>query len=337
MKRLVGVSLFCVMMAWPAARSVAAPAPADHASRPADSSESAGQDREKAKEYFRRAQILFNGGKYSLAVREFESAYALWKHPNIEFNLAVVYALLGSYVASVRFQNLLRQHAPDKLLQLPAEAKVAQQKVGTVVVSVQNPNAVIYVNGDEVGRRHVKVVVLVGRAVLEVRLGSRIVARKVVSVNPGQEAVYEFASLKVSKGRAGGNGALGNGSNGGAPSAGGTSTRSRSWQRLHWAYFASTLAVAVGLAAGATWSSIHSKKLYDDYMDDRSNAQLRSDGITSVRTSNILWGVAGGLGAAAVILAVFTRWRRHSERNAAAQVIPIVSPGGAGVSVSWRR
>jgi len=337
MKRLVGVSLFCVMMAWPAARSVAVPATADHASRPADSSGSAGQDREKAKEYFRRAQLLFNGGKYTLAVREFESAYALWKHPNIEFNLAVVYALLGNYVASVRFQNLLRQHAPDKLLQLPAEAKAAQQKVGTVVVSAQNPNAVIYVNGDKVGRRHVKVVVLVGRAVLEVRLGSRVVASKAVQVHPGQQTVYEFASLKVSH-KVGRTGGTGNGTSLGSGSAGGPSSGHRSWQRLHWAYFASTLAVAVGLAAGATWSSIHSKKLYDDYMDDRSNAQLRSDGITSVRTSNILWGVAGGVGAAAVILAVFTRWRNHSEQVGSTQsVVPLIYPGGAGVSFSWRQ
>ncbi len=296
---------------------------------------------QRARALFQRGRVFFSKGKYVEAANAFEDAYALHKHKAIEYNLAVTHALLGHVKRAVTYFRAFLRHESNPP-PLPDVLKKAQSRVGAVVVSVKNPDAIIYVNGRPAGKGHVDVVVDPGRVVLEVRLRDRVVAHKELTVLAGRETVYEFAEIKPEHvGGTGPGGAVGPGGSGGAVGGGqrGGESRGASYQTLHWAYFATATAVALGLAAGAVATGVMAKKDYDDFQKDRSNEALRDEGVKLVKITNGLWGAAGGMAAAAVVLAIFTRWKGKEKQEKATSVtaVPMITPGGGGLVITIRR
>jgi hypothetical protein len=96
-------------------------------------------------------------------------------------------------------------------------------------------------------------------------------------------------------------------------------------------------ALAVAVAGAAIGTGMMTKKLHDDY-EANPTRKTREDGLLMKNTTNALWGVAGALGVASVVLAVFTQWKRSSkEKDARAPRLEIgVGQGGASVSITGR-
>jgi bacteriorhodopsin len=96
-------------------------------------------------------------------------------------------------------------------------------------------------------------------------------------------------------------------------------------------------AVALGLAGAAIGTGLMAQKLHDDY-EANPTRETRADGRAMRNTTNILWGVAGAMGAASVVLAIFTQWKKpDKERSSLAPELQIgVGQGGATVSVTGR-
>ena len=78
------------------------------------------------------------------------------------------------------------------------------------------------------------------------------------------------------------------------------------------------------------------KKAYDDFVaSGRSDPDLHDQGELYQRTTNALWGVCAGVAVTAVILAIFTRWRR-AESSSPVSAGPLVGPGGVGLTITWK-
>ncbi len=294
---------------------------------------------QRARALFQRGRVFFSKGKYVEAANAFEDAYALHKHKAIEYNLAVTHALLGHVKRAVTYLRAFLRHESNPP-PLPDVLKRAQSRVGAVVVSVKNPDAVIYVNGRPAGTSHVDVVVDPGRVVLEVRLRDRVVAHKELTVLAGRETMYEFAEIKAATVAGPGGGTRAVGGSGRGVGGGQTGVdKGPSYQKLHWAYFATAAAVALGLAAGAVATGVMAKKDYDDFQKDLSNEALRDEGIKLVKITNGLWGAAGGMAAAAVVFAIFTRWKGKEKQKETSSVTaaPMITPGGGGLVITFRR
>ena len=92
-------------------------------------------------------------------------------------------------------------------------------------------------------------------------------------------------------------------------------------------------ALAVGAAVGALAVSLRTREIHDDYMVSQTDLLLRDRGIQYQRTTNALWGVAGAAAAAAVVLAIVTRWKRGEQPRVT--VIPAATDRGVGLTLQW--
>ena len=87
-------------------------------------------------------------------------------------------------------------------------------------------------------------------------------------------------------------------------------------------YFLSGLVLTLGAAGTLVWSGVDTLNDADRYEDaiargDLEDAQRRLDeGEKEERRTNALIGVTAGLGAATVLLAIFTDWQGDEEANA---------------------
>ena len=118
---------------------------------------------------------------------------------------------------------------------------------------------------------------------------------------------------------------------------------SRKKRKLHWVYFVSAAGVAVVAAAAATGLGAKTNQVFDDFRradaagDAARASSLKSDGQTYEAATNGMWGLASAAGVAAVVLAIFTRWKKKKEDPAAVSVAPMVGDGIAGISISFER
>lgn len=197
-------------------------------------------------------------------------------------------------------------------------------KLGRLVVQVPHSRVEIYVEGKLRGRRKVDLVLGCGPKTVEVRLGNRVIATKVVTIRAGKRSVWEPNATLLLKRRRGSH-----------PRRRDRRPKRRD-RRPNWGYFATTAGVTVALCAAAVATSIKAKQLHDEYMENRWDVALRDSGMKYELTTNILWGLTAAGAVTAVMLGFFTRWRAR-ERSLAITPSPMIVPGGLGISILWRR
>lgn len=90
-------------------------------------------------------------------------------------------------------------------------------------------------------------------------------------------------------------------------------------------FFATGLAVSVGLAAAATATGLRTRSLHDDWEADRSNRDLYDEGSGFQLATNILIGTAGAAALTTLIFAFLTDWGGDDE-----EVLPVALQLGPG-------
>ncbi|HEX2876810.1 MAG TPA: PEGA domain-containing protein [Polyangiaceae bacterium] len=109
----------------------------------------------EASAHFQRGLSLADSGDLDRAIAEFEIAHRTSPHPDVLFNLAQAYSAVGrsvdatraleQYLASGTGQNSKRRKQAESLL------RFNQGRIGTLVLEVRPPGAVIAVDGAEIG------------------------------------------------------------------------------------------------------------------------------------------------------------------------------------------
>ena len=277
----------------------------------------------RAKKLFRRGNRLVKNKKYTKAIASFKKAYGLWQHPSILYNMASAFALKGDKVeAAKRLREFLKHRTLPKD-QLPEILQKALNDTGILVVEVPNPEASIHVDGRKVGRGKVRLTVLAGERVIDVRVGDRIVSHKRVKVPSDKEKVWELAQMpspaaprKASQPR--------KDPKGGEKDSLGRMKKKKSDKesdgglgKLHWGYFTAASGLAVASLAGAVTASYLTKKARDENHKNPT-PETKDTGETRQLAANILWGVTAAAAAGAAVVAIFTRWgseERPEERQ----------------------
>ncbi|MCS6899347.1 MAG: hypothetical protein RMJ98_06680 [Myxococcales bacterium] len=109
----------------------------------------------EARKRFLEGVKFFDEKKYDLARVAFFQAYTLKKHPDVLLNLAQAELLGGRYLeAAQHFKEFLRDTANDKNPKRPDAAKgleEARLHLGRIQITVDLPDADVYLNGTKVG------------------------------------------------------------------------------------------------------------------------------------------------------------------------------------------
>ncbi|HYU15662.1 MAG TPA: PEGA domain-containing protein [Candidatus Acidoferrum sp.] len=130
---------------------LAPPASADEPERPPPKTAKREADR-----HFKTGVRLFDEGKYSEALAEFEQAYALESHPLVLYNLAAAHRALSQYAQAVEFYNrfLVEGKGVVRARQLArGERELAEvlRLIAKIDVTTTPEGAVVSVDGREVG------------------------------------------------------------------------------------------------------------------------------------------------------------------------------------------
>jgi len=305
--------------------------------------ESVAENRPKARKLYARGKHLFRRHRYAQALDLFKDAYRYWHRREINLSIALTYAKLGNAVQAVTaLRQYLAKATDSEKKRLPSLLKQAQGEVGVLVVTVPDAQADIMVNGRSVGHSHIELVVEPGQVAVEIRLDGKTVAHKVVDVLAGTEKVWELAEMarppesrhpRVVHGP-NGSGTGANQGHGGTGSM--TTPPKQGLGRLHWAYFvgAAALAVIAGAAAGGLGAA--TAKTHDDYKAHPSESLMKKGNAYKLGT-NILIGVAAGGAAAAVVLAIFTKWHHKERQGRRISIVPVPTLGGFGLTFEYRR
>lgn len=284
-------------------------------------------DRQVAKQLFQRGKKHYVRGHYRKSIQAFLKAYHHWRHPAVQYNIALAYARLGEPVPTIRHLRRYLRAVP-KAQRLPELLRRMQRQVGVLVVQVPDPRATIYVDGKLMGHDRIEWVARPRLITVQIRLNERVMESRAIRLEAGQETVWHLTGWHG--GAVPRWSALGGRSGQRAP--GSEAARSPRWRRLHWVWFATAGSIAFAAAVGATAMSVKTRETYEAYREDRTNQILVDQGTRYQLTANILWGVTAASATAAVLLAVFTRWKRHPEDRTLA-LTPLLGPGALGVHV----
>jgi hypothetical protein len=118
------------------------------------------EQKQKARQRFDRGLELYDAGDFPGALKEFLGALQFVRHPVVLYNVALVYARLGSPVECVRSVEELQQEgllvldepSRGKLLQVYNEQRT---RIGRIRVQANVPGAVIQIDGVDIGQQEV--------------------------------------------------------------------------------------------------------------------------------------------------------------------------------------
>jgi hypothetical protein len=280
-----------------------------------------------SKEVKRKAQQAYDKGarayrrnKFQEAVEHFLQAYETWPRRELRFNIALSYGKLGDKINAVINLRLFIKDASDKeLASIPKWLRDIQDEVA--VVNVQGPaGSVVSMDGKNVGEVPVELVILPGMHLFVVEREGRRIATRDWDVQPGLKRVWEVTEER--------------------PRPRAVVVRpppplpppppppppKRGIPKI---YAITAAAVTVALAAAAAGLGGYAQKLHDDYRA-HPTVDTRQKGLDLVTTTNAMWGVTAGFGVTAVVLAIFTQWKRPKERAAGVGID--LQPGGARIT-----
>jgi len=257
------------------------------------------------------------------ALRHFRKAYRLWPRKENAFNLALVYHELGDKVsAATHLLRYLDRATPAERKRLTSILRQLLKSVGVLSVEAPKSQMEIWVDGRHVGTGRARVALAPGGHRAQLRQGKKVVLEWAQTVAGGQRLRW-LPSLAVPQRR---------------PARRRAATKSttlqRSWtkrKRLHWAYFAVATVVAVAAAGALIPLGLKTRELEADF-DATPTADIQRRGKRYENATNAMVGLTAVAGAAAVVLAIFTRWR-SKERAKRLTVLPEIGPQGAGMTL----
>jgi hypothetical protein len=293
----------------------------------------------QAKKHFKQGQRLFKRQKYVMAIMEFKKAFALRKHPAIQFNIALSYAYLNNTLAAARHSRLYLKLAKDKARQLPAVLQAVLLQTGVLIINTPDPEAEIFVDGLPVGKGNASVIVKVGKHSVDIRLGERIAARKTIEIKPREERVWDLKEIPREAPRP----------RRITPVPGMVrpppmrraipeaiapiDTFGRKKVHLAWFIMTASLAVAA-VAAGVTIDFAVTRPAFKEYEDGGQIDEALYQKVINYRNTTIALYAAGGVaGFSAIILAIYTRWRK--KERSTMLLTPMVGPESLGFSLRW--
>ena len=101
------------------------------------------------------------------------------------------------------------------------------------------------------------------------------------------------------------------------------------------AYTLSAAGLALALAGTAVGTGVLAVKRYDEYQADKT-ADNRARVKTLQNTTNAMWALSGAAGVAAIVLAIFTRWRSGGESRARPSTTVDIALGAGGLGLAVR-
>jgi tetratricopeptide (TPR) repeat protein len=292
--------------------------------------EARAEDRQAARRHFEAGKRLFEARDYPGALREFQNAQRSWNSRTFYFNIAAVYARMGETLkAGENLHRYLKLATPRERV-LPEELQRIWRLVGVLVVRTPSREAEVLVNGALVGKGEVERVVFPGPHLVTVRVAGRVVSERTLVAVAGRHETWTLLAGPFFGPKERDIGTQGppysKGSQGDEPPV----QDGRRRGRVHLAYFATAAALAGASLAAAGGLYARARKLNQDYLEDLSQASLRTEGLAYQHATNAMLALSGASALTAVILAFFTRWRPDAERRAS--VLPAPTPNGLGLS-----
>jgi len=294
----------------------------------------------RAKRLYRLGKRYFRQKKYAKAVDAFKKAYRFRKHPLILYNTALVLALQDKKLDAAMNLRKYRTLKKGRLPRLPKQLQEALDDTGVLKITTPDPAAAIFVDGQEVGKGSAEITALVGRRAVDIVVQSRIVARRIIDLQPDSVKVWELLEMPQApvdprrrriRPRERMPPAI-RPVNGPKPPV---TVRPAPRKKLHWAVFSAATGVAVAAVGAAVGLSLTIQKINDDCRAAPCTTAESDRGFALQRATNALWGVAGGAAVAAAVLIFFTRWKKTEKSSVS--VVPIVGPGNVGLTLTWER
>jgi len=299
--------------------------------------------KKKAKEHFKNGRKLFRKKRYVQAVVEFKKAYALRKHPAIQFNIAMSYAFVQESIAAARHTRIYLKAAKGKARALPKVLLIVLHQTGVLTISTPDPKAEIFVDGRRVGKGKAEVIVMIGNHSVDIRLGKRIAMQRNIVIKPREERVWEIKEIpREASGprRIVGVRRIVHPPSGTRPAvdvsnpAPGNSPKSK---KLHVGWFVTTAALAIAtVGAGLGVDKGLTKPTFKDYDSGGSvDRDLYNKVIAYRNTAISLFAAGGALGIAAVVIAIFTKWKKRERAKSAITIAPVIGPSSIGLTLRW--
>jgi len=287
------------------------------------------EDRAQARALLTKGKQLLRQKRYQDAVRCFQKAYRFWKRREIQFNLALAHLELGDKVAAGRhLRRYLAKATPAERQALPARFQQLQQQIGVLrVQSATDSRVEIWIDGQRRGTGSVVVVVLPGPRAVELRRGTRVLVRKVIEVAGGREVIWNPPPVAALRPRRPG------------PPPPLVIVRRPARRRLHWAFFTVAASLAVGAGAAIIYTGVRTLQLHaelDKSEEGDQYEQLAPKFKQHKLATNVLIAVAATAAVSAGILAIFTRWSSSGGEKRRSVLVPLIGPGGAGLTFHHR-
>jgi tetratricopeptide (TPR) repeat protein len=282
----------------------------------------AAQPENLAKNHYLAGKSYYQQGRYTEAIREFEEAHRLSNRPELLYNIAQAYEKLGNLEQAVKFLEQYLE-APDLSNRVAAEEHLknlkARLKVTGIQITCNELDAIVLLDGDEIGRTPLRGNLLVKPGFHDVKVTKKgyISYSAFVTVSPGQVVVVK-AQLKVIQARS-------------EPIGGaeGSTDYSDTHRRKRiWTWVALGVTGAAAVTAGVTGGLALSKANEAQTKDDEAADSAR----TLALVSDITMGVAVA-GAVATVVLFFVEGR-SAERPRSA-LLPVIGPGTVGLSASF--
>jgi hypothetical protein len=296
----------------------------------------------KAKKHFKKGQRLFRKKKYAEAIVHFKAAYALRKHPAIQFNIAMSYAYRNNTLAAARHIRIYLRVAKNKAKSLPNALLMILYQTGVLIINTPDPTAEIFVDGLPVGKGKAEIDVMIGKHSVEIRLGKRIAARRTVHVKPREERLWDLKEIPREAPRprqivhrrvarpppVARRGVV-------IPKPAPQVLKGR--KKIHLGWFVTTAALAVAaVGAGVGIDQGVTAPAFREYESGgNTDRDLYSKVITYRNITISLYAVAGTLGISAIIIALYTQWKKRERTHSAITLAPAVGPGNIGFSLRW--
>ena len=280
------------------------------------------QSENMAKNHYLAGTSYYQQGRYAEAIREFEEAHRLSNKPELLYNIAQAHEKLGNLQQAVKYLEQYLE-APDLTNRLAAEEQLknikARLKVTGIQITCNELDAMVLLDGNEVGRTPLRGNLLVKPGFHEVKVTKKgyISYSAYVTVSPGR-AVTVKAQLKAIQATVE--------PIGGAD--GSTDYSDAPGRKRVWTWVALGITGAAAVTAGVTGGVALSKADEARTKDDEAADSAR----TLALVSDVTLGIA--VAGAVTTVVLFLVEGRSTERRERA-LLPVVGPGTVGLGARF--
>lgn len=298
-----------------------------------------GSDKERSRQYFERAELLYRQAEFRKALAAYKQAMTYKRYPAYLFNIAQCHRQLGQYKQARFFFKLFLSEKPDtanraEVLRRVAEmerqlATLEDRRKGRLSLTTDPAGAAIYVddiNGKPLATSPATVLLAPGQHVVLVRRDGYQDEQRVVMIRSGQVAVLKLGlRLPVSARR---QLTLRTGTE--------DSVVPKPYYKRWWFWTGMSIALlATGAAIYTGTTTLQLRSKWDDNqgapVDDPN---LLSRGKAYRTATDVLIGTAAVFAVATIIGTIVVT--DHSKERARAVVAPACDGHGCGLWVSGR-